>query len=170
MPYLEVRQFEKEKIQNDVQRLMSVFSNVKEFKELNDYLKTGVIDYNSEATLKHNITGGERKNYSRAVAGVKVMKKGLIEKSIIKVPSDHYKMLHPTQKPVRLMERLIALVSNKNDLILDPFMGSASTGLACLNTGRRFIGCEIDDEYYKISCDRVAKAMEEKSEDVAVGV
>lgn len=75
-------------------------------------------------------------------------------------------MQHPTQKPVRLMERLSALVTQEGDLVLDPFMGSGSTGIACINTGRRFIGYEIDDEYFGIAKGRLEEAEKEKSKEL----
>ena len=55
---------------------------------------------------------------------------------------------HPTQKPVKLMERLVATHTNKGDTVLDPFMGVGTTGVACQNLGRDFIGFEIDSVYY----------------------
>lgn len=63
--------------------------------------------------------------------------------------------IHPTQKPVKLIERLILASSNKGDLVLDPFGGSASTGIASLNTGRRFILFEKDEEYYNLMSSRL---------------
>jgi len=68
---------------------------------------------------------------------------------------------HPTQKPVPLMEWLIRTYTNKGDTVLDPFMGSASTGVAAINTGRRFIGIERDERYFDIAYERIAKAYEE---------
>lgn len=65
------------------------------------------------------------------------------------------KQLHQNQKPVKLLEYLIKKSSKSNDLILDPFMGSGSTGVACMNTGRRFIGIEQDPEYYNIAVKRI---------------
>ena len=65
------------------------------------------------------------------------------------------KGLHPTQKPVALMEWLIKIHSNKGDTILDPFMGSGTTGLACKNLGRKFIGIEQDEKYFKIAQERI---------------
>ena len=62
---------------------------------------------------------------------------------------------HPTQKPVEVMEWLIKRLSNENDIILDPFMGSGSTGVACKNTNRKFIGIELDKDYYNIAMKRL---------------
>jgi site-specific DNA-methyltransferase (adenine-specific) len=80
------------------------------------------------------------------------------EKTIIQLRSDHYKLSHPTEKPVRLAERIIALISDPGDTIYDPFMGSGAFGEACLNTGRKYIGSEIDKGYFGISCKRLKEA------------
>ena len=63
--------------------------------------------------------------------------------------------LHPTQKPVDMTEYMIGKFSDEGDLILDPFMGSGTTGVACLNTNRRFIGMELDEDYFKIASERI---------------
>lgn len=63
--------------------------------------------------------------------------------------------LHPTQKPVNLMEFLIQKSTKQNDLVLDTFSGSFSTAIACKNTKRRFIGCEINKEYFDNALDRI---------------
>ena len=62
---------------------------------------------------------------------------------------------HPTQKPVALLEDLIATYTREGDLVVDFTMGSGSTGVACMNTGRKFIGIELDPTYYGIACERV---------------
>ena len=64
--------------------------------------------------------------------------------------------LHPTQKPIALFEYLIRTYSNEGDTILDPCMGSGTTGVACNNTNRKFIGIERDREYYNIALDRLS--------------
>lgn len=63
--------------------------------------------------------------------------------------------IHPTQKPVDLLEYLIKTYSNENDTVLDFTMGSGSTGIACINTNRNFIGIEMDDEYFKKAKARI---------------
>ena len=74
--------------------------------------------------------------------------------SILKIKVERGK-LHPTQKPVALMEYLIKTYTNENEIVLDFTMGSGSTGIACQNTGRRFIGIELDEEYFKIAKERI---------------
>lgn len=63
--------------------------------------------------------------------------------------------IHPTQKPVALMRDLILTHSNDGTVILDPFMGSGTTGVACVNTNRYFIGIELNEEYFKIAEKRI---------------
>ena len=65
---------------------------------------------------------------------------------------------HPTQKPVDLLKIFIKQSTNKDELILDPFMGSGSTGVACMNTNRRFIGIELDEDYFNIAEERLKKS------------
>lgn len=64
--------------------------------------------------------------------------------------------LHPTQKPVELFEYLIRTYTNENELVLDTCMGSGTTAVACLKSGRRFIGFELDQEYYERAVGRLA--------------
>jgi site-specific DNA-methyltransferase (adenine-specific) len=66
---------------------------------------------------------------------------------------------HPTQKPVALMEYLIKTYTNPGELVLDFAMGSGTTGVACVNTGRKFIGIELDKNYYEIACKRINDAL-----------
>jgi len=65
------------------------------------------------------------------------------------------KGLHPTQKPVSLMEYLIKTYTNEGDVVLDSTMGSGTTGVACVNTSRKFIGIEKDPKYFQIAYDRI---------------
>jgi len=68
---------------------------------------------------------------------------------------------HPTPKPLPYMLKLIERVTEEGDTILDPFMGSGTTGVACVQTGRSFIGIEIDEGYYNIAKQRIEKAQAE---------
>ena len=65
--------------------------------------------------------------------------------------------LHPTQKPIELLEYLIKTYTNEDEVVLDNCMGSGSTGVACINTNRRFIGMEIEEKYFEIAKDRMLK-------------
>ena len=63
--------------------------------------------------------------------------------------------VHPTQKPVDLLEYLIKTYTNEGELVLDFTMGSGSTGVACMNTNRKFIGIELEEKYFNIAVDRM---------------
>ena len=65
------------------------------------------------------------------------------------------KPIHPCQKPVDLLEYLIKTYTNEGELVLDFTMGSGSTGVACLNTNRKFIGIELDEKYFNIAKQRL---------------
>ena len=67
--------------------------------------------------------------------------------------------VHPTQKPTEIIEKFILHSTNEGDTVLDTFMGSGTTGVACINSNRRFIGMELDDNYFKIAQSRIEKAM-----------
>ncbi|MEB3220186.1 MAG: site-specific DNA-methyltransferase [Nostocales cyanobacterium 94392] len=83
-----------------------------------------------------------------------VQKKTNYPKNILKFKSDNAKE-HPTQKPVALLEYLIKTYTNENETVLDFTMGSGSTGVACVNTNRNFIGIEMDDKYFEIAEKRI---------------
>ena len=70
---------------------------------------------------------------------------------------------HPTQKPVALMEYLIHTYTNEGDTVLDNCMGSGTTGVACANTNRKFIGMELDSDYFRIARRRISEAYKTKA-------
>lgn len=76
-------------------------------------------------------------------------------KSIIKFARDKKTRFHPTQKPVALMEYLVKTYTNQGDTVLDNCMGSGTTGVACKNLGRKFIGIEQDANYFEIAKQRI---------------
>jgi site-specific DNA-methyltransferase (adenine-specific) len=67
------------------------------------------------------------------------------------------RMVHPTEKPVKLLEKFILDNSDEGDIVIDPFMGSGTTGVAAKNLKRSFIGIELDEEYFKIAQERIEK-------------
>ena len=81
--------------------------------------------------------------------------------SVIQFAHKPNKNVHPTQKPVKLMEYLIKTYTNENEIVLDFTMGSGSTGVGCVNTNRQFIGIEQDENYYNISVKRIEEAKKE---------
>ena len=74
------------------------------------------------------------------------------------VVSGNEKTIHATQKPVKLMEEIIRVHTKEDNTILDCFMGSGSTGVACMNTNRKFIGIELDKNYFNIAKQRIEEA------------
>lgn len=70
---------------------------------------------------------------------------------------------HPNQKPIYLMEKLIKVFTNENDIVLDLFMGSGSTGIACVRNNRQFIGVELDKTYFELSQERINKEQNENN-------
>ena len=83
--------------------------------------------------------------------------------NVLEYPLDS-KKLHPTQKPVRLLEYLIKTYTNEGETVLDNCMGSGSTGVACINTNRRFVGIEKDDTYFNIAKERINNTYNELKE------
>lgn len=105
------------------------------------------------------------KEYSRTeiMGGIsnsteKIVNKKYPQNVLIYSNASQKNKLHPTQKPVELLEYLIKTYTNENDLVLDNCMGSGSTGVACKNTNRKFIGIELDEKYFNIAKERIDKA------------
>jgi site-specific DNA-methyltransferase (adenine-specific) len=70
---------------------------------------------------------------------------------------------HPAEKPLALMAALVRDYTNAGQMVLDPFMGSGTTGVACIKSGRRFIGIERDPKHFEVACDRIQRALDEPS-------
>ena len=81
----------------------------------------------------------------------------VLETSVV---SGKEKTKHTTQKPINIMNELVCRHSNEGDVVLDCFLGSGSTGVACVNTNRKFIGIELDPDYFKIAENRINQAAE----------
>ena len=102
---------------------------------------------------------GERNNFVGEKSTIK--RQGIINKgtrypdTIIEYSNGNNNRLHPTQKPLALMEHLIKTYTNEGETVLDNCMGSGTTAIACLNTDRQYIGFELDEGYYNIAQDRI---------------
>ena len=95
------------------------------------------------------------------------LSRGRYPKSVLEfnsVANSSKERVHPTQKPVELLEYLIKSFTDEGMTVLDNCMGSGSTGVACVNTNRNFIGIELDDNYFRIADNRLKEAMELKNE------
>lgn len=149
VPYTESKGYDLNAIKRDVRTIAGACKNPEFISDLNKYLESGEIPLQetgttiSETTIRQPI-----KRQDRNVLVAAMINAGMNEKSIIKI-SAKGKRIHPTEKPVRLIERLLALTTVPGDTVLDPFCGSFSTGVACINTERKFIGFEIDKEYFE---------------------
>lgn len=157
IPYLEIKQYQLDRMQNDLKRLVSALGNEKSFSELKSFVDDRVENWeNAPYKTKGGITISGGKGLDRSVITARSIIVGQDEQSIIEVPRDNRSQnIHETQKPVRLLERLMNLVTDKDDVVLDPFSGSASTAIACQNLNRNYIGFEIDKEYYDKSLERI---------------
>ena len=134
-----------------VHEIISVFS-----KKTHNY-------YPQMTEGKPYISGkGNSGEITRCVTKVQTKNNGTrYPRSIQKFSTDKAKgSLHPTQKPVALLEYLIKTYTNENETVLDNCMGSGSTGVACVNTDRKFIGIELDNTYFEIAKERINKAVE----------
>jgi DNA modification methylase len=84
-------------------------------------------------------------------------------RSVLTGPTDKQRLnLHPAQKPLWLMEYMVRTYTNEEDTVLDNCMGSGTTGVACANLGRKFIGMELDEAYAELGCKRVENAFHHK--------
>lgn len=81
-------------------------------------------------------------------------------KNVLEFANEAKNRYHPTQKPVALLEYLVKTYTNPGDTILDNCMGSGSTGVACVNTGRHFVGIELEEKYFDIAKTRIEKAVQ----------
>tara|TARA_R110002126_G_scaffold236697_2_gene380291 strand:+ start:49 stop:852 length:804 start_codon:yes stop_codon:yes gene_type:complete len=132
--------------------------------------------YNPQPTEKNTSVGLSQKRHDTKHETETVNSKYIVDRNLSKIgyPKsllDHIKVinnltkdksgLHPTQKPIELCEYLIKTYTNEDDLVLDFTMGSGTTGVACKNTNRNFIGIEKDTEYFKIAEERIEKAYQE---------
>lgn len=120
--------------------------------------KTGRL-YEYKKPVKHNCYGSKN-----GIIVVPPTHPGLkFPSSIVRFAKERTDKAHPTQKPVALLEWLIKTYTDKGEVVLDNTMGSGSTGVACVNTGRSFIGIEKDDRFFEIAKARIAAAEQEKA-------
>ena len=125
------------------------------------YNPQGLIEKNVKKKNNAKRLGKFLHNPEHMGAGNKLLHETEYEQKYTNYPSEILEFgldkgsIHPTQKPVALMEYLIHTYSNEGETVLDNCMGSGTTGVACVNTNRNFIGIEMDSEYYSASCERI---------------
>jgi site-specific DNA-methyltransferase (adenine-specific) len=159
IPYEEARLYDFKNIEGDLRRLVNAFEKPKGIEKLKKVIQEKKIELDHPSKSRFGISfAKERMAHDSSCERVFIIENGMLEKTIIPIGRTHYNAVHPTQKPVRLAERIIALISNPDDTIYDPFMGSGSFGVACINAGRKYIGSEMKPEYFDIACKRIAEA------------
>lgn len=117
--------------------------------------------YNAQGLERKGTTtrqGGNSDNYGARSSADYVQEFTNWPRDVLEIPSEGA-TVHPTQKPVALMEYLIRTYTNEGDTVLDNTMGSGTTGVACMNTGRDFIGIERDADYFATAQKRILAAM-----------
>jgi site-specific DNA-methyltransferase (adenine-specific) len=156
VPFWDRNKYDFRTILHSINRIKSGLGNYKELNDMLNYLEKKEKKY-YQSKGKYNLTRSRNSNLNqqRSNTTLQGIMEGQKENSIIEQLADHYSRIHPTQKPVKLLQRLLALVSKEGDLILDTFSGSASTAIAAMNLGLNFICFEIDEEYYNASIKRI---------------
>jgi site-specific DNA-methyltransferase (adenine-specific) len=160
---VEKYEFEPKKILETINRIKTTFGNRRTFDLLEKYYKDGFKKF------EDNVPGwgvtrskSSAKHINRTVQFAASLEEGVTEQSIIEITGVHYGTIHPTQKPVRLLERLLALVIPKDKpceeiVVADFFAGSMSCMEAVHNMGIRGIATEIDKEYFEGGKERIEK-------------
>ena len=115
------------------------------------YNPQGLVEISKTVTNSDKIRAGMRTKQKKAKYTQKYTN---YPDNLLKVPSEKA-TIHPTQKPVALMEYLIKTYTNEGDTVLDFTMGSGTTGVACKNLNREFIGIELDEKYFNIAKQRI---------------
>lgn len=148
--------------------LNTIKNNIKDphtLKVINHYLKSGEVTYDAFTAQGNGASiTGHKSTYATTNDKLRRFRtafEGYVTSTVLEVGHNKNKH-HPTQKPDRLMEILIRIVSDEGEVILDPFMGSGSTGVAAVNLNRNFIGMEIDDEYFNKASERLVDSTTKK--------
>lgn len=168
VPYLDAKGHDLDAIVKDIKRLCAVFGNPKSMEAVLRFFKEASVSYENHRAVSTTVSSNIRE-IDRGVSCAFMVENGMNEKTIISITRDHYNTIHPTQKPVRLLERLLNLCLPKGKdhiLVADFFAGSFSCAEACHNLGLDFIGVEIDDEYYNAGMGRIKKFQDMETEEL----
>lgn len=172
-PYTDVKQslaefLEKAGYERDLSRFIEFIREEDNYNHFKEYLKTG--DYRF-ALKKYNCQGNnegvtkslDTPNINKGFGTAKLFFEGYKAQNLLaftphnkqRFNKEKYNIKHPTVKPIALMKYLIELITPKGGIVLDPFGGSGTTALACLETGRRYVVIEKEQEYYEIAKRRI---------------
>lgn len=144
-----------EKLFSAYKIIQSGFKNKEKLEAIKKYIEDGVLEYNQLLKKGKLVKSEYIKGSYRNTAAVHNICNGIKENTCMFVNREYRQYKHGTQKPLELMSRIVKLVSNEDDIILDCFAGSGSTLLGTIKNNRNYIGIEIDKEYYDICCDRI---------------
>lgn len=137
-----------------IETLKNLYDSNK-FKQVRfiEWMKTNPVPINS----KINYLTNAREVAVSAIKGSKPTFNSSYDNGLYSYPicAGKERTIHPTQKPLSLITDLVLKHSNEGDVVLDCFMGSGTTGVACKNTNREFIGMELDEKYFEIACNRI---------------
>ena len=137
-----------------IETLKNLYDSNK-FKQVRfiEWMKTNPVPINS----KINYLTNAREVAVSAIKGSKPTFNSSYDNGLYSYPicAGKERTIHPTQKPLSLITDLVLKHSNEGDTVLDCFMGSGTTGVACKNTNRKFIGMELDEKYFEIACNRI---------------
>ena len=147
-------------IVNDFKRILSTIKLINSWEDFllfKEGQMSPVLTPSQGVTIK-----GQKKSYDRGSVILKSHTVGRIIPSIFRCSNDHYSRMHPAQKPVFLIQKLIELITNPGDLVLDPFAGSGTTALACKELNRNYICIEKEREYVDIIHQRLNTPITER--------
>lgn len=147
-----------QKLFYDLSRMRELLEDTPRAKEARQYLIKGERIFNYLSKRKSDsVYKANNARENDLVKKIRAEMEGVEISSIISVNRENFSMEHPTQKPIDLLRKLVLLMSDRGEIVFDPFMGSGSTGVASLIEGRKFVGCEIDNEYFEIANRRVSE-------------
>ena len=144
-------------LEDDIKRIISTINNIKNYE---DFMRWRNGDIKVLIKNKFELQGSLLYGNNSAFGTYNKYNCGALLKSIISISNEvrnKHTQIHPTEKPVKLLQILIELIDNKQDnyTVFDPFAGSCSQAVACYNMNKNFIGCELDKEYYNAAVNRI---------------
>lgn len=162
VPYPTERVFRLDKIQRDLHTLARLLENKQALSEVEALFLGGELPFNKTQNTGRRICSVDRYNIPEHYRIANALLTGTHETSIMQVPRTP-KAIHPTQKPTVLIRRLLNVISAQGELIFDPFAGSCSIPVAAIESGRKFIACELDPEYYAGGISRINTTLSKTS-------
>jgi site-specific DNA-methyltransferase (adenine-specific) len=137
-------------VNNDYKRILSSIKNINSYDDFIAWQTTM-----KPKSIKHAIGATKMQAHDRGFETYRKYKRGSLQTTIIDTQREHFKFIHPTQKPLELIRKLVRLTTQEGDMVFDPFLGSGTTALACKEMGIKCVGCEIDAEYYQGALKRL---------------